>query len=516
MSEVLDEARRREPATLVLSSRCRERELLAYNAFEGIVEGLSGCLLEADAVTQERLLPPDAEMLSRMFPLLRRVPRFSPAEDGAVAATPLQQRARGLQSLRWLLSTIARERPVVVSIDDLQWADADSLALLAELFGTVGAPALALLVTTRPSAPGQADVLAQLDARIGACSRVELGRLPDEEARALVADALGASDDARTAAAIVREAAGHPLFLLALADQARTGAAIGTETKLDVALWSRVERVDARARAVLELLAVAGEPLAASTGTIAACLDVPAYQAASDTLRLARLARTTSGGAGVEPYHDRVREMLLARLDDARRRACHGRLAEALEASGRGESHPESLVRHLAAAGEPHRAARHAERAARRALEALAFDQAAHLYRVALELGPTDETWRHPVRVALADTLASAGRGSEAADVYLECAKSGSADARIDLQRKAADHLIRSGHVARGLDVLAGVLADHGEALPRSTAAALVSMLGPRLLPRVRKLRYVRRDVRELPATELRRFDVYHAVSVSL
>jgi hypothetical protein len=511
LEEVLREACERDPRTLVLSSRCREREQLAYNAFDGIVEGLSTFLREQAPGTEERHLPPDAAMLVRMFPLLGRVPSFATRAGDTSPSTPLQQRARGTLALRELLSTLASERPLVLSIDDFQWADTDSRRLLSELLSVPAAPPFTLLLTARSAPAEEADVCAD----IGECRRVELAPLLEDEARALVVDVLGTADQAR-ADAIVREAEGHPLFLLALADRARTGVALVETTRLDDALWARAEELDARAKELLDVIVVAGEPLAMGAGAVAAELDLRAYASASDALRIARLARTASGGAGVEPYHDRVREIVLARMKEPRRRACHLRIAEALEASGRGESHPESLVRHFASAGEGGRAALHAERAGGRAREALAFDRAAHLYRTALSLGHGDRAWQHAVRVALADTLASAGRGGEAADAYLACAAEGRDESRLDALRKAADHLIRSGQVARGLDVLADVLAEHGETLPRGPARALVSMLWPRLLPRVRRLSYVPRDPRGLPAAELRRFDVYHAVSVSL
>jgi hypothetical protein len=505
----------RAPDALVLSSRCYERELLPFKAFDGIVEQLAEHLASLGAADLARVTPPDAALLARVFPVLRRVAAF----DDALAAegTPLQQRARAFAALRALLAAMARDRALVLSIDDLQWSDADSLALMGDLLEPPDAPRALVVATMRPPASGAPDPLDAIDARAGGVHRVALGPLPADDARTLVAHALGPTADTSLASTIVSEAAGHPLFLLALADHAKIGERALGRVKLDDAIWARVESVEARARRLLELVAVAGEPLVTRAGMIAASMDHAAYAGTADALRVARLTRTTGAGRDdeVEPYHDRVRETVLARIDDARRRECHARLARALEDTGRGEADPQSLVRHLAGAGDTERAAEHAERAATRALAGFAFDQAAELYKGALAY-TRDDARRRALRAALADTLASAGRGTEAAEAHLACAAGASAEERIDHQRRAADHLIRSGHVERGTQILSGVLGEYGEALPKSTAVAALRMLAPRLLPRVRALRWTPRDETSCPHAELRRFDAFHTVSISL
>ena len=75
----------------------------------------------------------------------------------------------------------------------------------------------------------------------------------------------------------------------------------------------------------------------------------------------------------------------MAHLSPAILKAHHSRLALALEASGR--SDPEVLAVHFQGAGEPERAAGYFAAAAARAAEALAFDRAAKLYRLALDSG---------------------------------------------------------------------------------------------------------------------------------
>ena len=106
-------------------------------------------------------------------------------------------------------------------------------------------------------------------------------------------------------------------------------------------------------------------------------------------LRTANLVRTggSLGADPIDPYHDRIREAVLARLSDETRTRYHLALAQALESAGAADADPRALMRHFQGAGDTRRAAQYAERAARLAESALAFDQAAELLKVALTLG---------------------------------------------------------------------------------------------------------------------------------
>src|SRR6185369_7574831 len=104
--------------------------------------------------------------------------------------------------------------PVVLTIDDLQWGDADSLALLAEVLAPE-APPLLLIVTLR------AGELAPLP---GEVRELELGGLSAEDARALAETLLcQQAAPAERATQIVGEAAGHPLFIAELVRQRGPG-----------------------------------------------------------------------------------------------------------------------------------------------------------------------------------------------------------------------------------------------------------------------------------------------------
>jgi hypothetical protein len=508
---------RREHTDLVLTGRCYERELVPYKAFDGIADALSNFLRRQSSEQLERFIPREAAVLVRVFPTLARVPAL--AEAPAPATTdPYELRVVAFSALRSLFHSIAGGQRVLLSIDDLQWADADSNLLLAELLREPGAPRLCLVVTARPPAEGALDRVAALADRLGDVRHVALDPLSYDDAVRLAATALGPSGDQGLAGAIADETAGHPLFVLALAQHADAMVQLGRGLlKLDDALWARAEAVDEPARRLLELIAVATSPLPAALTIHAAGVGHESYLASESTLRVARLVRATTGEreGRIEPYHDRVRETVVARLDPERLRDCHLRLANAMEATGHATHDPQALVRHLEGAGRGQRAADQALLAATRALESLAFDQAAELLRTSLRLGDYEEVTRQKLRVQLADALTNAGRAADASSAYLDCAAHAESQSRLDYRRRAADHMLRSGHPAEGMSILSEVLRELGETVP-TRRRALFGTLGRRLLARVRGLSWTPRSVSDIAPELLQRIDAFHAVGVSL
>src|SRR5207244_626662 len=154
------------------------------------------------------------------------------------------------------------------------------------------------------------------------------------------------------------------LLLLATSRLATAPALEGDVRRIDLASLSPEET-----HALVALLA---EGRATDPAAIA-------REAGGHPLFIQELVRHAALSGGLGPT--------LVRLDEPVRKRLHGRLAEALGGTGAVTVDPNALVRHLEAAGEPVRAARAAEQAARLATDAMAFERAAELYRVALRLG---------------------------------------------------------------------------------------------------------------------------------
>jgi serine/threonine protein kinase len=490
------------PEAVLLPGRCYERESVPYKAFDGVVDALSRYMIEIGAKASG-LIPQKAALLAQVFPVLRRVEAIAQAPlPRHEVLDPQELRTRVFAALRELLSRLAERHPVVVVIDDLQWADEDSLALMRELTRPPDPPVLLLVATLRDAAPPAG--------LLGDVRRLRVETLPAEQARELATVLIGrmSPTTAPSADSIAAESGGHPLFIDELVRHATMVGEAPGPLRLDEALWARISRLEPDVRRLLNLVAVAGAPLDLAAAARADAIDFAELSKRVSILRIANLVRT-GGARGVdtiEPYHDWVRAAMLSHIDAATQRAGHERLAVALEAGANVD--PESLMIHWRGAGVPEKAAKYAALAADEAASALAFDRAARLFRIALELVPASAPERRGLEARLGDALANAGRGAEAAEAYLRAVPGATAAEALDLQRRAAEQRLRSGHIDGGLAILRGVLTEVGMTLPRTPRSALTSLLLRRARIWIRGLRYKERDASQLSPEALTRIDV--------
>ncbi len=386
---------------IVLAGRCYEREAVPYKALDEVIEQLSRRLARMTRTEAQELLPPDARSLTLLFPALGRVSALG--TRGSISdREPLEQRRAAFRALRDLFSRLCAGRRVVITIDDLQWTDADSLALLQEVLRPPDPPPLLLVVTLRggpqPDA-GPPPIVASIP---GDVRPVHVGRLAGDDSRRLAELLLAraANLTASDAAAIASEGDGHPLFIDELvrhATIARRDASTGP-LRLDDALWRRQKRLDPAARRVLEVACLLGAPVSQDVVAHAAEIDMGELTRAVALLRATNFVRTRGARVtdAIEPFHDRIREAIVARLDDRARRECHAAIGAALELAKGAD--PEVLATHWEGAREPVKAARYLLVAAEQAALALAFDRAARLYRRGLELLPAGDPRGRGVR----------------------------------------------------------------------------------------------------------------------
>ncbi|HEX4461949.1 MAG TPA: AAA family ATPase, partial [Polyangia bacterium] len=508
-----------QPEVVILGGHCYERESVPYKAVDGLIDALSRYLVRLPKAEAASILPRQAALLTQVFPVLSRVEPFAEAPRLPEVRDPQELRSRLFGALRELLGRLADRRPLVLTIDDLQWADADSLSLLAEVMRPPDAPALLLVATVRDRSAGGADsgpTSTSTSAIQSDRTRLQLQRMPSDEAQTLaqllIARAVGRPTlDAR---AVAHEAGGHPLFIDELIRHSYSGAPPALH--LEDALWARIQQLETPARTVLELTALAGGRLVQKTAMQAASLDAGTFSRLVGMLRVAHLVRTTGtrGSDFIEPYHDRVRAAVLSHLQAVQARAQHRRMALALEAAE--HSDPEALLRHWREAGERARAAGYAALAAEKAVRALAFDRAAELYGECLTLGLTRDRDDRDLRVKRAHALVNAGRGAEAAVIYAEAAVDASSTDALDLRRRAAEQLLRSGHVDEGLDALRTVLGAVGMQLADTPARALSSLLWHRARIRLRGLKFKERTEGQLAADKLTKIDTCWSVATGL
>ncbi|HVV84899.1 MAG TPA: AAA family ATPase, partial [Kofleriaceae bacterium] len=219
---------------IVLRGRCYERESVPYKAFDGIVDALAERLRGIKARLVAELVPAHGAELAQVFPALAGLPGLVAAD--AVASAPgveaVELRRRAWAALAELLDRLAVARPLVLSIDDLQWADADSAGLLATLVADPGRRHQLVLVGYRQADAEANPVLRgylELAARLAAERRlveIAVGPLPRAEAELLARTALrglgGAADEA-SLRFLADEASGVPFFIEELARFAAAG-----------------------------------------------------------------------------------------------------------------------------------------------------------------------------------------------------------------------------------------------------------------------------------------------------
>jgi len=504
--------------TMILKGRCYAEETVPYKAFDGIVDALSRHLVTMDPARVAELVPQSVLLAARLFPVLRRVPVFSSATTHNPEWSGLELRSRAFAALIELLGRVAASQRLLLFVDDLQWADADSMLLLRELLHPSSAPPLAFVASVR-TGESRADPGSELAsfARVEP-RRIRLAPLGPDDA-ALLVNQLLPGEAAERRLEIAREAAGHPLFLAELAHHLSIHRGSELTTRLDDALWQRAMALDDEPRHLLQIIAVAGTPIDQKTAADASGLSPTRCAPLIAALRSARFVKTsvTAGGDNViEPYHDRVRESVVSRMERVAFAAISGRLAHAMLRAGMGETSPELVVRHLFAAGDATHGRDLAELAAARALGALAFDRAAEFLRSALAAGPRDAAHARALHLALAEALASAGRGAEAADAFLAAGAEVEDEAQLDCRRRAADQLLASGHVDRGLTELAAVLSQLGERVPESPQESLASLEAVRASFDATPVVLYERTIPEIPAGLLRKLDVYQSTSLGL
>jgi serine/threonine protein kinase/tetratricopeptide (TPR) repeat protein len=504
---------------VVLAGRCYEREAVPYKAVDGVVDALSRYMARLADDDATALLPRSAALLAAVFPVLRRVKAIAkaPRTWGAAKLDPQELRSRLFAGMRELFGRLADRQSLVIVVDDLQWGDADSLALLGEVLRPPEAPTFMLVTAMRL---GAAATLPEIERYLPpGARRVSLGPLPQADASALAAKLLERIAPAAktTADVVAAEAQGHPLFIDELVRHAALhGGSVDAIPRLDEALGLRVASLEAAPRRVLELAAVAGRPLPNDVVRRAAALEPEPFARAVAVLRVSSFVQSGGSRTGdmLAPYHDRVRESVTAQLGDAARRECHEALAVALEQTESADH--ELLAVCWRGAGDLERAADYSVRAAESADSAFAFDRAARLFASSLELrGPSHESARG-LLLRMGHALANAGRGRQAAEAYLKAAEGAThADGR-DLHRRAAEQYLRAGHVEEGLAALRTVLGSIGLKLAPTPRRALLSILLLRARLRLRGLRVQFREEGEVTQAELGRIDICRAVATGL
>ncbi len=503
---------------LCLDGRCHERESVPFKAFDGVADALARYLHGLPRNQASALMPRDIHLVTQLFPVLESVAAIRDVPQRHVRAIdPREVRLRAFAAIKELIARIADKQPLVIAIDDLQWGDIDSARLLASLVARPERPNMLLILCYRADeaerSPTLRETLRMLQAAGDAGTEIALASLSQADADRLAQRLLGqegsVSDAART---VAQRGEGHPLFMSELARVLLDGGTDGPQPTLIDILWQRVVRLSASARALLEIVAVAGQPIPSSLCFLAAGLGGDGPNAVR-LLRAEQLVR--AGDAGVlEVFHDRIRDTVLQRADSATQRMRHLSLARSLERAPDGD--PEALARHFDAAHEREQAARYAARAGDAAMALLAFDRAAALYQMAIDRGEHSQPASAALHEKLGDALLNAGSNAAAGAAYMSAAALAEGDHAVDLLRRGAEQLLIVDDIDAGLRALERSLGAVGEALPRTLRRAQFEMIYHAVRLRIGGTRFRERDASSIPREQLLRLDVLESATKGL
>jgi DNA-binding CsgD family transcriptional regulator len=293
----------------------------------------------------------------------------------------------------------AAQAPVVLVLEDLQWAGPTAVQLLRYLVERTTESRILVLATHRTSAPDRSRLLGEAIAdvhRLDGVSRLDLAPLTtDDIAQYLSCQAPGSEHLVRRAAALLREqTGGNPFFLRELWRDLdgrgglaglRPGAFTAPESVKD-ALDHRLSMLATEHQEIIELAAVIGENFDSAELLAASPHTADTVLAAIDVGVGLGLVEQTAGADGRFQFlHTIARQVLLDRLSPSRLTREHVRIAEELEANfPAAERRVQRLAHHYASAralGYVNQAVRYLVEAARMADRSLAHEDAARLYQ---------------------------------------------------------------------------------------------------------------------------------------
>jgi DNA-binding SARP family transcriptional activator len=302
---------------------------------------------------------------------------------------------------RWLRDA---QEPLVLVIDDLQWADADTLRLIAHLAPGLCATSALVVVTVRPltgdQSPALVDCLAAL-ARASGTVHIQLDGLTLDDVAEWLRRHTGDEVPTAVATTVHERTGGHPLFVKELSELASTeGRIIDIDALLvnraippgvQFVVRRRVARLPAATQQLLSVASVVGR--AFQLDIVAAVAGQPLDDALDALGPALDSGLVVSGGiADFRFSHALVAEALAAELNQARRARLHAATARTLAARlGPTFGTHAALVAHHALegrlAGTGDLALRASTEAARRAADAFGYDAAAtHWDRVVATL----------------------------------------------------------------------------------------------------------------------------------
>jgi len=384
----------------VLAGGCYEYE--ATTPYLPFVEAIRGWIKCASDAERTALIAPHAAELVQLAPEIAEwLPDIAPSPRLA----PHEERSRLFDHVARFLAAIGARNGLLVFLDDLQWADQGTIALLRYLLRQLRDERVLVLAAYREMELGRDHPLGAAIVdwnRERLATRIQVGRLPLEGTSAMLGALLSQEQvTAEFSAAVHRETEGNPFFIeelvKALIEQGQIYRADRGWRRVDVAelaipqsvreaIGRRLDRLSTGCVEVLHVAAALGKTFSFEELAAAAETREDALLDALDEGRAAQLV-AARGDEEFAFTHDKIREVLYQELNPVRRRRLHRRIAEGLLRL-RGEiggCRAQELAHHYLHSGDLEQGMRWAISAAEHAERVFAHPEALAFYARALE-----------------------------------------------------------------------------------------------------------------------------------
>lgn len=264
------------------------------------------------------LAPPDREVIARLA--------------GSASERTALTRQRIVSAVGRLLKLAAKERPVVLFVDDLHEADASTIDVVHYLGELARCERIFVVVAVRPAPGSPVERVRTLLVSQRAATAVELSPLSRAESAELAKRFAPIAPDARVLEAIHARAAGNPLFVELLATRTSTKGIEDAPEELVAVVDALVERVDPGVRALCERIAVLGDTFSIDEVLALGGEEQPeVFRRVDDALR-ARLVDEAPNGYRF--HHALLREGFMRRLPPHRAKQAHAAAAQVLAKIG--------------------------------------------------------------------------------------------------------------------------------------------------------------------------------------
>jgi DNA-binding SARP family transcriptional activator/tetratricopeptide (TPR) repeat protein len=436
-----DIARRvHEEGAIVLAGRSPRETVVAY---QPILEALRHWALNASLSDLRATAREYGSELARLIPeLRRRAPDLPPPP----ADEPETERYRLFEAVVGLLTELSRSAPVLLVLDDLQWADRPTLLLLRHLARATSPARVLILGAYRSTERGDTfnSALTEL-MRERLASELEIKGLSEADTAELVALRAGETPSRSFAHALYEETEGNPFFVEEILRHlleagVRAGSATASELQSfglpegvkQVIAW-RLRRLEAPAIELLRVAAVIGRDVdAALLERVVLLAEEDFLSALEEALAAGLLVESDEKPDSYVFSHALIRETLYEGMSVPRRARIHKRVGEAIEAAqGRrqGRYLPElahHFTRAVADEEDAEEAITYALRAAEQATTMLAHEEAAEHYARALDVQrrfqPEAAARRCELLVALGEARVRGGERAQASTAFREAA----------------------------------------------------------------------------------------------